>query len=307
MADLETGIWLQQYVEPQLLDEFRNYKDDFIGTFSKPSPQAIDKDGIKFNKLINEIGFHVNKATPFTPVEVPMKRGLVEWDKLDTDLTVVTDKELRAMAFDKENEIRRLHRESFQIGVRDYAMHKIAPNENTAGTPVIRTTGANDGTGRKKLLYSDLLKYYMGIEGLNLKDASKLFMILCAEHRQDLIEDRASTNNYRDIQIDPQTGEIKRFFKLKFFENNANVKYNDDDELVAQGAVADAADRNASIFYYAPNIVHHIESVTTLYKPMKQDTRNADPQSEFRLHCYGLTDKKQEYGVGAIVSGIVTP
>ena len=304
---LTDGTWLQQYVDPQLLEEFRNYKDDFIGTFKAPNAAAIDKDGIKFNKLINNIGFHINKATAFEPVEVPMKKGLVEWDKMDTDLTVVTDAELRAMAFDKDAAIRRLHRESFQIGVRDYAMHKAAPLADTTGTPILRTTGADDGTGRKRLTYEDLVKWYARIEGLNLVNMDELYSILCAEHRQDLILDRASTNNYRDIQIDPATGAIKRFFKLKFFENNANVKYNGDDELVAQGAVSDPADRNASVFYYAPNIIHHIEAVMSLYKPLQQDTRNADPQSEYRLHCYGLTDKKQEYGVGAIVSGIVTP
>ncbi|RWX03368.1 hypothetical protein [Flavobacterium cerinum] len=302
---LETGTWLQQYVEPQLLEEFRNYKDDFIGTFTSPSAAALDKDGIKFNKLINEVGFHVNKTTAFTPKTIPMQRGLVEWDKMDTDLTVVTDAELRAMAFDKENELRRLHRESFQIGVRNYAMQKVAALGNDTGTPVLRTTGADDGTGRKKLLYSDLLSFYMKVIGLNLTNEQAMYLVLCAEHQQDLLQDKAGTNNNRDIVIDPATGQIKRFYKLKIFENNHNVKYNETNELVADGAVADADDRNASLFYYAPNIVHHIEAVTTLYKPMQQDTRNPDPQSEFRLHAYGLTDKKQEYGVGAIVSGIV--
>ena len=305
MAELVNGLWLKQYVEPQLLDEFRNYKDDFIGTFKSPSATAIDKDGIRFNKMINEIKFHVNKTTEFTPVTIPNQKGLVEWDKLDTDLTVVTDSELRALAFDKTSEIRRLHRESFQIGVRDYAMRKIAPLKDTSGTPIIRTTGEDDGTGRKKLTYSDMIKYYSITEGLNLKDWSQAFMILCAEHRQDLIDDRSSTNNYRDIQIDPDTGELKRLFKLKFFENNHNVKFNAANEVLADGAVPIATDRNASLFYYAPNIVHHIEAVKVLHKEMENDTRNPDPQSEMRLHCYGLTDKKQEYGVGALVSGNV--
>ena len=103
MAELVDGLWLEQFVEPQLLEEFRNYKDDFIGTFKAPSEDAIDKDGIKFNKLINEIKFHVDKDTAFEPVDIPNKKGLIEWDKLDTDLTVVSDKSLRALAFDKES------------------------------------------------------------------------------------------------------------------------------------------------------------------------------------------------------------
>lgn len=299
------GLWLEQYVDPILLEEFRNVKDDFIATFTAPSPQAIDKDGIRFNKLKNEIGYHINKDTPFTPIKVNGQRNLVEWDKLDTDLTEVTDAEMRALAFDKESEMMRLHQESFRIGTRNYCMRKIAPLKDGTGTPVLRTTGADDGTGRKKLLYSDLLKFYIAITGLNLINEAAGYMILTPEHQQDLLEDRASTNNYRDIVINPATGNIERFFTLKFFQNNHTVKFNGSGELVTDGAVPEATDRNGSLFYYAPNIVYHIESVETLYKPLKIDTRNPDPTAEFRIHTYGLCDKKQEYGVGALVSGIV--
>jgi hypothetical protein len=299
------GSWLKQFVEPQLLEEFRNFEDGFIKTLKAPNAAAIDTDGIKFNKLINTVPFHVNKTDAFTPVIVPSKKNLVTWDKLDTGLTVVTDAEMRAMAYDKEAELRRLHTESFRIGLRDYAMQKLAPTADGIGTPVLRTTGADDGTGRKRLTYADLIKYLGVVEGLNLIDQSQLYMILCTEHRQDLILDKASTNNYRDITINPTTGVVEKLYKMKFFENNQNVQYLGNSTLKGQGAVALATDRNASIFYYAPNTVHHVESVNTLLKPMSQSTREADPQTEFRLHCYGLTDKKQEYGFGALISGIV--
>ena len=49
MAELTDGAWLQQYVAPQLLTDFRNYKDDFIAFLKKAPEQAIDKDGIRFN------------------------------------------------------------------------------------------------------------------------------------------------------------------------------------------------------------------------------------------------------------------
>jgi hypothetical protein len=84
------------------------------------------------------------------------------------------------------------------------------------------------------------------------------------------------------------------------------VKFRGTDIPVPDGGAAQATDRNSSLFYYAPNIIHHIEAVTVLYKELVNDTRSADPQSELRLHCYGLTDKKQEEGVGAIVSGIAS-
>ncbi|MBE7671670.1 hypothetical protein F7649_11155, partial [Tenacibaculum piscium] len=79
MPALVDGIWLEQYVEPQLLEEFKNFNDDFIGTLKRPNPAAIDKDGIKFNKLINNVGFHINKGDAFTPQSMTGKKGLVNW------------------------------------------------------------------------------------------------------------------------------------------------------------------------------------------------------------------------------------
>lgn len=310
MPALVDGIWLAQYVEPQLLEDFRNYNDDFIGVLERAPERAIDKDGIRFNKLVNNIAFHVNKDTDFVPVVVPFKKALVEWDKLDTDPDETSDADLRAMAFDKNSAIRAAHTQSWKIGVRDYALQKLAPSANVDGAmPVLRTTGENvdlgGGQTRKRMTYADLINFYTVVDQLNLSDKEKLFMILCAEHRGDLYIDRASTQNYRDIVIDPKTGMIKSLFKLKFFENNQNPTYATDGTLKAEGAVAVATDRNASTFFYAPNTVYHIEGVKVLHKPMEQDTRSADPKSETRLHSYGLCDKKQEYGFGALISAVV--
>lgn len=307
---LVNGIWLAQYVEPQLLEDFRNYKDDFIGVLERAPERAVDKDGIRFNKLINNIGFHVNKDTDFAPVSVPFKKGLIEWDKLDTDPSEYTDAELRAMAFDKESAIRMAHTESWKLGIRDYVMWKLAPTENVdLATPVIRTTGESvdlgGGQSRKRLTYADLVTYHSMWEKLNLPNKKAWYGILCSDHREDLVLDLANTQNNRHIVIDKETGELKKFYKFNFFENNQNPTYAADGTLKAQGAVAVATDRNASTFFYAPNTVYHIEGVKVLRKPMEQDTRSADPKSEMRLHSYGLCDKKQEYGAGAIVSGIV--
>lgn len=300
--ELENGLWASQYLEPQLLEDFRNYNDDFIGVLKGPNPNAIGQDGILFNKLINNVDFKVNHNSNFTPAAMTGQKGLVEWDKLDTTPTLCTDAELRGMAFNKEAAIRVEHTNAFKIGVRDYVLHKLAPAEAKAKMPIMRTTG-DVVNGRKRLTYEDLLNFYNQIAKLNLPDKNGWFMILNDDHRSDLIADRGATNNYRDIVIDPATGEIKRFFKMQMFENNDTPYYGADDKLKSLGSTPGQNDRQASIFMYAPNTVYHIESVKVLYKPMSLDTRNKDPQSEVRLHTYGLCDKKQEHGFGALISG----
>lgn len=299
---MQDGLWAVQFLEPQLLEDFRNYNDDFIGTLKAPNPAAIGEDGILFNKLINNVGFKVNADSDFTPVPMTGKKGLILWDKLDTTPTLCTDKELRGMAFDKEAAIRVEHTNTFKIGVRDYSLNKLAPKKNVDGhMPVIRTTG-EVFEGRKRLTYKDLLNFYNRVLKLNLPDKNGLCTVLSDEHRSDLLADRANTNNYRDLEFDKETGEIKRFFKMKFFENNDTPLYGSDGNLKSLGAVPAVGDQRASVFYYAPNTVYHIEAVTVLFKERKNDTRSKDPQSEVRLHTYGLTEKKQEHGFGAIVS-----
>nr|BFF39067.1 hypothetical protein BACY1_08720 [Tenacibaculum mesophilum] len=301
MAGEVDGLWLEQYVEPQLLEDFRNYEDDFMGVLKRPNPAAIDKDGIRFNRLVNNIGFHVNKDSDFVPKAMEGKKTLVEYDKLDTEPTECTDAELRAMAFDKDAAIRVEHTNSWKIGVRNYVLHKLAPAANSTKMPVVRTTGENVD-GRKRLTYDDLVNFYAKLQKLNLNDKDSWYMVLSDDHATDLIKDRASTNNNRDIVIDPKTGKLIRFYKIKFFENNDCPFYDATGNLKSLGSTPVATDQKASIFFYAPNTVYHIEGVDVLKTERKTDTRSKDPKNEMRLHSYGLCDKKQEHGFAAIIS-----
>lgn len=303
MPALEDGLWLEQYVEPQLLEDFRNYNDAFIKVLKRPNPSAIGKDGIKFNKLIGNVDFVVNASTDFTPKTTEGKKTTVQWDALDTTPSEYTDEELRAMAFDKESAIRKAHTDMFKLGVRDYALHKIAPAQNVDGKmPVIRTSG-EAVNGRKRLTYDDLNTFlFQHITALNLTNKQAMYLVLSDEHKADLIHDRANTNHYRDLEIDRNTGELKRFFNLQIFENTQTPLYGENGKLKSLGATKVNKDQYCSLFFYAPNTVYHIEGVTVLAKPMRQDTRSKRPMSEVRLHTWGLCDKIEEYGFGAIVS-----
>lgn len=299
---LVDGLYLNQYVSPKLLEDFRNYNDDFIGVIPRAPQGALSADGIKFNKLVNNVGFLVNNTGDFTAASMAGKKGLIEWDKFDTTPTQVTDLEIRALPFDKRSEVRVKHTESWKIGYRDYVLNKLAPYQAGTGMIVLRTSGATVG-GRKRLTYNDLIDFESKVNSLNLFDKSQLYLTLCAEHQNDLKFDKAGTNNNRDaISINPATGEISRFYKLKIFENNFAPKYTAGGVLKAAGAAAVAGDQEASVFFYAPNAVQHLESIKILYKPETIDTKSADPTSEFRLQSYGLCDKVQDYGFGAIIS-----
>jgi len=307
MAALTDGNYLNQFVAPQLLVEFKNYKDDFIGTLKGAPASAITADGIRFNKLINNVGFLVNNTAELTAKKMDGKKTFVEWEKYDTEPTSVDDAEVRSLSFDKRSAVRVKHTEAFKMGIRDHTMWKLAPpDSSSADMPVMRTTGANDGTGRLRMTFADLVKYLEKVKNLNLPNEQEFYIILCPEHQTDLILDRDSAAYFadRNIFFDVTTGKVKSVMGFKFFDNNGVLAYAANGTKKAKGAALISTDRRASMFYYAPNTVYHLESVKILYKPETTDTRSANPTSEYRTQTYGMVDRIEDYGVGAIVSGI---
>lgn len=309
MATVENGQWLNQFVAPQLLQEFKNFKDDFIGVLEGVPQQAITADGIRFNKLINNVGFKVNNTNEFTAKKMTGKKVFVEWEKFDTEPTEVDDAEIRYLAYDKRNAVRVKHAESFKLGIRDHVLHKLAPTKNADGMPVMRTTGEDDGTGRKRLTFVDLANFLEKVKALNLPDANKLYMVLSPKHVTDLILDKEAAKYFidRGLYIDPMNGKVRSFMGFTFFENASCPTYTKAGVKVAAGAEATAGDQQASVFFYSPNTVYHIDKVKVLYSSETQDTKSADPKSIFRTQTYGLVDRKEDYGFGAIVSDNVEP
>lgn len=305
MATTETGQWLNQFVAPQLLQEFKNDKADFLGVLPGAPASAVTADGIRYNKLINNVGFYVDNTSVFTPKKMTGEKVFVEWEKYDTDPTEVDDSEIRSLAYDKRSAVRVKHAEAFKRGIRDHVIYKLAPDDATnSSMPVMRTTGDSDGNGRKRLKFSDLAKYLEMVKALNLPDANSLYMILCAEHVTDLILDRDSAAYFanKDIFFDVKTGALRDFMGFKFFENNAYAAYDSDGAKKAKGSALVTGDQKASTLFYAPNAVYHLETTKILYKPETIDTRNANPTSEFRTQTYGLVDRIVDYGFGAIIS-----
>ncbi|GAB6123075.1 hypothetical protein [Dysgonomonas termitidis] len=306
MGTSSPGQHLTQYVAPQLLQEFRNYKDDFIGVIPGAPKKAISADGLRYNKLINNVGFYVNNVTAFNPQKMNGEKVIVPWEWYDTDPTEVDDDEIRALPYDKRAEVRVKHTEAFKIGIRDHTMWKLCPEDSdNPNMPVMRTTGNNDGTGRKRCTFRDVVEYLEMVKDLNLPLVDQLNLILNAKHSTDLILDRDAAPYFsnKEIFFDVRTGKVKSVMGFKFFDNNAAPLFDADGNKKPKGSVKIAGDQYASTFFYAPNAVYHLDSVKILYKDEHTDTRNAHPTSEFRTQTYGLVDRVVDYGFGAIVSG----
>ena len=167
MPNSTTGQWLNQYVAPQLLAERRNYKADFMGVLGSVPQSARNADGVRYNKLINNVEFKVNNTAEFTPKKMTGEKVFIEWEKYDTTPTMVDDAEIRYLGYDKRNMVRIKHNECFQIGIRNHTLHKLAPaNGDSSDMPVMLTTGAVF-EGRRRLTYVDLATYLETVKKLN--------------------------------------------------------------------------------------------------------------------------------------------
>ena len=307
MATLVDGLYLNKYLDPQLLVERRNYKADFMQVLGSVPQAALTADGVRKNKLINNVGFIVNNTEEFTAQAMTGQNLIIPWEKYDTTPTSCTDEEARYLAFDKRSAIRVKHNESFQVGIRNHVLWKLAPADDTKKEmPVIQTPGSKDANGRLRLCYQDLVNFATLVKTWNLPNGEALYVVLCPQHMADLLLDENASKYFYDrtFYVDPATGKPRGFMGLKFFENNDTPFYNFTTlAKVAEGTKPADTDFQASTFFYAPNTYYHLDSVKSLYRPETIDTRSASPTSEYRTQTYGIVDRVEDFGIGAIVSG----
>lgn len=87
MAELQANLYLNKYLDPQLLIDRQNFRDDFLATLGSVPQAARTADGVRRNKLINNVEFKVNNNAEFTPKQVDGKNLIVPWEKFDTTPT----------------------------------------------------------------------------------------------------------------------------------------------------------------------------------------------------------------------------
>lgn len=229
MAQPVDGLYLNKYVDPQLLIERRNYRADFMQVLGSVPAGALAADGVRRNKLINNVGFRVNNTEDFEPKQMTGKNYIVPWEIYDTEPSSCTDDEIRYLAFDKRAAIRVKHNEAFQVGIRNHVLHKLAPEDDSnEEMPVIRTTGEKDINGRLRLSYKDLVDFATLAKTWNLPVTDALYMVLSPLHMGDLLLDKDASKYFYDrtFYLDPATGKPKGFMGIKFFENNDCPFYN---------------------------------------------------------------------------------
>ena len=224
-------------------------------------------------------------------IDVPI--GL---DKYQTEVSIVSDDDLYALSYDKISSVLQDHREVLQEGTADKAIHAFAPVSNAPDTPILLSTGGDDGFGRKRLTVADIIRAKRQCDDLKWPKRGRR-LVLCNEHIEDiLMENEAFKQQYQNI---PE-GKVLKLYGFEIHEYAANPVYNASNTKKAFGAATAGTDRNSSVFFLVGRMFKAMGSTKFYYDLAANNPRMQQNEMNYRL--YFIAQPKNAEAHGAIVS-----
>lgn len=246
--------------------------------------------GVRPDVLINNTTYPIDAQT-IADENIP-----ITLDKYQTKRTPITDDDMYASTYDRIDAVNRLHIESITEKKYDKAIHALAPAGNAAKTPVIETTGADDGTGRKKLTKADLIAFRRKFG----KFRKGLRLVLCPDHENDILE----WDEHFDKQFaDRESGLITRKYGFDIYSYSENPFYTVATKVKKSfGSTPGVGDRMASVCFFPPRAVKATGKTKVYFS--KAEDNPATQQNEFNYRHYFIAMPTVNELIGAIVSGI---
>jgi hypothetical protein len=301
MATVYKEVWtgevvkaLSRLMEATFLDGISDYSRYVSAVGDEAQAIHLVYMGVEPDVLIN------NTTYPIPLQELGEEDIVITLDKYQTKVTPVTDDELYALSYDKMGAVKDAHANAIAKAKYRKAIHSLAPSGNTAAMPVLVTSGADDGTGRKRLVWDDIVRLKREADNLEHPDAGRR-LVLCADHVNDLL---MVDQKFKDQYYNATTGKPFNMLGFDFYSYLGNPYYNPATKAkLAFGAVPAATDRRASV-YFALERASKANGWTKMYfSQASTDPEYQRNKVNFRHHYIVLP--KREDGRGAIVSGNV--
>ena len=223
---------------------------------------------------------------------------IVALHKFDTENTIVTEDELYALPYEKVSDVQEQHRETLEDTTLEYGLWGLAPQavDEANNLFILETTGANDGTGRKKLTTGDLrnLQAKMNKKGI---DRNGRILILCDDHVSDLLEE--DKKFYTQYHNQAEGVISSKYYGFKIYEDSTTPEYNDLAlTKIPFGSVT--VGRKSSVVFHKGTTAKAVGSVQRFARMAADDPENRENTIGFRLYhiivAYGIE------GSAAIVS-----
>ena len=212
---LQKQIWLAQ-----LMNNF--YPQASFLNFARDFSAFVDNDKLNMTEVGVDPEVLINNTTyPINVVERTDKPLSIELDLYETENTLIREPEAVELAYDKLESVIYGHRQSLVLKSAMKAAHAFTPAKNTDNTPVITTTGDNNGDGYKRLMPADILKLKRRFDDLDINIEGRN-LVLHPAHLEDLIlydlKSFKDLTEWRDGQPSKFAGfNILQFSKMPVF------------------------------------------------------------------------------------------
>lgn len=216
MSGINKEVWTDQIMKGFYpTASFLNFAKDFTALVEFDKINLADA-GVDPDVFINgntyPIGIVEREDTPIA----------IELDLFETKNTVVRDARVVEVSYDKLESVVSQHRATLMAGAGKKAAHAFAPMSNTANTPILRTSGDDNGSGLKRLLPEDILDLATKFDDLDIEH-EKRFFVLHQNHLNDLI--RYDLKAFKDL-TNFRDGKPNTFAGFNMLLYTKNAYYN---------------------------------------------------------------------------------
>ena len=244
--------------------------------------------GVDPDVLIN------NTTYPIPSQALNDKDIAVKLDKFQTKVTPVTDDELYAASYDKMARVKESHANALNDSKFTKAAHALCAQENTAKTPVLKTTGERDAeTGRLRLTMADLVALKAAMDKLHVP-AENRRLVLCSDHVNDLL--LVSQTFREQYNIDRATGKVGKLYGFDVYEYANTPLYTQAGKKKNLGVAAGAGEFNCSFAFYTPRVFKATGSTKMYYSEAATDPEYQRNKINFR-HYFLCMPKLADAGV----------
>lgn len=294
-----TEVWTGELIKTLRSGDVATFLDG-IPDYS----QYADNDVIHMIDVGGDPDVLVNNTTyPLTIQTITDSDAVFSLDKFQTKPTPVTDDELYASSYDKMASLKERHADAIKEKKYAKAIHALAPDSNTAKTPVLKTTGEIVGggtSGRRRLQISDIVDLKDKFDKMKVPVQGRR-LVLCSDHVNDLL---LCDQKFRDQYYNYTTGKISNLYGFEVFEYSDNPVYKSTQAKVAFGTAAGTNEYQASVAFYTKRAFKASGSTKMYYSEAKTDPLNQRSLVNFR-HYFIVLPKKRD-AMAAIMSDHVT-
>ena len=244
--------------------------------------------GVDPDVLIN------NTTYPIPSQALEDKDIAVKLDKFQTKVTPITDAELSAASYDKMARVKESHGNAINDSKFTKAAHALCAQQDTAKTPVLKTTGERDATtGRLRLTMADVVALKAAMDKLGVP-AENRRLVLCPDHANDLL--LVSQTFREQYNIDRATGKVGKLYGFDVYEYANTPLYTQAGKKKNLGVAAGDGEFNCSFAFYTPRVFKATGSTKMYYSEAATDPEYQRNKINFR-HYFLCMPKKEDAGV----------